>query len=230
MQYQNALEIIKRAQQLIVVVTESWQDIEGRLWFFNKKNDHNWLAVKLGIPIVVGKKGLAWADDSFQKIAETDIKQEGDNKAPAGVMQIGKSFGFGDRDLKDAEYVNIATGIECIDDSNSKYYNQIINTNKVEKDWQSSEKMSEILLYKYGVEILYNKNPAKPRKGSCIFMHEWRSQEVGTEGCTAMAQKDIKDITQLLDLNKNPVLIQLPKDIYDKLQELWCLPNLFQGN
>ncbi|API87419.1 hypothetical protein F7310_08625 [Francisella uliginis] len=221
------IQKIKKAHQLIVVTTNDWQSVKGKLWFFNKDKQGNWLPIKLAIPVVVGKKGLAWADSSFQKIAKASLKQESDNKAPAGIMNIGKIFGFENMELiNKSDYVNIATGIECVDDSNSKYYNQIVNVNEVKKDWQSSEKMSEISLYKYGVEIQYNKNPTKPRRGSCIFMHEWRSQETGTEGCTAMSEKDIKDITNLLVASKSPILIQLPQDIYCKLQESWCLPCL----
>ncbi|WP_224732679.1 L,D-transpeptidase [Francisella sp. SYW-9] len=214
----------------MVVVTDDWQNTQARLWFFNKDNQNYWLPIKLAIPAVIGKKGLAWADKSLQKIVDAQLKVESDNKSPAGVMRIGKSFGFENKENNDKNYIPVKTGIECIDDSNSKYYNQIININEVEKDWQSSEKMSEIILYKYGVEIQYNKNPTKPKKGSCIFMHEWRSQNIGTEGCTAVSEKDIKGIVQLLDYGKYPVLVQLPQKIYNKLQELWNLPNLPQGN
>jgi L,D-peptidoglycan transpeptidase YkuD (ErfK/YbiS/YcfS/YnhG family) len=224
--YQESFELINQAQQLIVVVTKNWQSVQGRLWFFTKDNQNNWLPVKLDIPIVVGKKGLAWSDKAFEEIAYAPLKQESDNKAPAGVMRIGKSFGFENKKNNDKNYILVQTGIECIDDINSKYYNQIIDINEVGKDWQSSEKMSEIPLYKYGVEIQYNKNPTKSKKGSCIFMHEWRSQETGTEGCTAMLEKDIKDIVQLLDYEKYPVLVQLPQYIYNKLQQSWCLPDL----
>lgn len=226
MEYKKSLEAIRKTQQLIIVITENWQSVQGKLWTFYKGDRSDWLPVKLAIPVVVGKKGLAWADKSFKKIADAPLKEESDNKAPAGVMRIGKSFGFETKTFNDKGYVNIITGVECIDDSNSKYYNQIINTSKIDKDWQSSEKMSEIPLYKYGVEIQYNKSPIKPRKGSCIFMHEWRSQETGTEGCTAMSQKDIKDITQLLIVDKSPILVQLPRDIYNRIQESWCLPCL----
>ncbi|MED7789373.1 L,D-transpeptidase family protein [Francisella sp. 19X1-34] len=229
--YQESLEMIKKAQQLVVVVTKDWQSIQAKLFIFNKDSKGECSPVNLDIPVVVGKKGLAWADKSFQKIVDAPLKVESDNKAPAGVMRIGKYFGFNIKSFNNEKnYINVRTGIECIDDSNSKYYNQIINVNEVEKDWQSSEKMSEIPLYKYGVEIQYNKNPIKASKGSCIFMHEWRSQSIGTEGCTAMSEKNIKNLVELLDYKKYPVLVQLPQKIYHKLQELWNLPNLPQGN
>ncbi|BCD89915.1 hypothetical protein fh0823_00540 [Francisella halioticida] len=61
-------------------------------------------------------------------------------------------------------------------------------------------------------------------------MHQWRSKEIGTEGCTAMSVENIKDITEWLITDKFPTLVQLPQDIYNKLQESWCLPDLSQGN
>lgn len=54
--------------------------------------------------------------------------------------------------------------------------------------------MSEISFYEYGIEVLYNTNSTVPRKGSCIFMHIWKSATIGTEGCTAIAEEDISDI------------------------------------
>ncbi|BCD89914.1 hypothetical protein fh0823_00530 [Francisella halioticida] len=157
MGYEESLELIKKAQQLIVVITEDWQSVQDKLWLFNKDKQNDWLPIKLAIPIVVGKKGLAWVDSSFQRIIKSTLKQEADNKAPAGVMGLGKSFGFDNKSLSNTEYTTIVTGIECVDDSNSKYYNQIVNVKEVDCDWSSSEKMTEIPLYKYGVEIFYNK-------------------------------------------------------------------------
>ncbi len=43
----------------------------------------------------------------------------------------------------------------CIDDSNSKYYNHIVNSKQIsDKDWRSAENMLEILFYEYGIEVL----------------------------------------------------------------------------
>ncbi|MDE4976274.1 hypothetical protein NAI43_11110, partial [Francisella tularensis subsp. holarctica] len=78
-------------------------------------------------------------------------------------------------------YIHIKTGIECIYDSNTIYYNRIVNSQQSnDKDWHSAENMSEISIYKYGIVVLYNKNPIVPRKGSFIFMHIWKSATIGT--------------------------------------------------
>nr|WP_235261411.1 L,D-transpeptidase family protein [Francisella sp. FSC1006] len=202
------------------------------MWFFKKDKQNHWLVIKSAIPTVVGKNGLAWADSSYQQFAKAPEKREGDNKAPAGIFNLGKTFGFSNELLSNSEYIPLTTGIRCVDDSNSKYYNQIVDSDSsnIQKDWQSSENMPEVQIYKYGIEVLYNTNPAIPEKGSCIFMHIWKSSGTGTEGCTAMAEKDIKDIQQALDTSKDPVLVQLPQNIYNQVQQAWNLPNLSQGN
>ena len=137
------------------------------------------MIIKTARPVVVGKKGLAWADSSYQKLGKADLKKEGDNKAPAGIFSLGKTFGFSNEFLDKSEYIPLTTGIRCVDDSNSKYYNQIVDNNNssIQKDWQSAENMPKVSIYKYGIEILYNTNPARPKKGSCIFMHIWKSPD-----------------------------------------------------
>ena len=125
-----------------------------------------------------------------------------------------------------SNYVHVKTGIECVDDANSKYYNYIINTANYTEDWQSSEHMSQVPQYKYGVELLYNHNPTQAKKGSCIFMHIWKSPETGTEGCTAMAEKDIKELQEWINPTKHPVIVQLLNSSYEQVKAQWYLPDL----
>lgn len=223
-----SIQKIAQADQLIVVITKDWQSVQGQLWYLQKNSNGSWLVIKSAKPVVVGKSGLAWAKSSYEKLASAPLKQEGDNKAPAGVFSLGKTFGFSDEVLLKSGYVPLKTGIRCIDDSNSQYYNQIVDSDStdIKKDWQSAENMPEVSIYKYGIEVLYNTDPAKAKKGSCIFMHIWKSPETGTEGCTAMSEDDIKAIQQSLDASKHPVLIQLPQNIYNQVQKAWHLPNL----
>ena len=186
---------LNQAQQLIVVTTDSWDSMKAKIWSFDKDQDKRWVVVKKEQSVVIGKAGLAWADVSYKKLAKAPLKKEGDNKAPAGIFKLGRTFGFGDEDPSNPRFIQLKTGIECIDDSRSKFYNEIINTKNFAKDWDSSENMSRISLYKYGIEVLYNHNPAVAKKGSCIFMHIWKSPDTGTEGCTAMPETEIKDGT-----------------------------------
>nr|WP_231138717.1 hypothetical protein [Francisella orientalis] len=89
------------------------------------------MAKKLATTVVVGKNGLAWANSIYQSLADADSKKkEGDSKSPAGIFDIDKTFGFAN--ISAVEYVRLKTGIECVDDSNSKYYNQIVNSNLID--------------------------------------------------------------------------------------------------
>ena len=215
-------QIIDKARQLIMVVADSWDSMPAKMWYFDEGNDGKWIAVRKNISVVIGKKGLA-PTLSFKDFLLAD-KKEGDNKTPAGFFRIGKTFGFQDCEL--LNYIQIKTGIECIDDSNSRHYNDIVNTSKLTKDWQSSEHMSQVPQYKYGIEILYNHSPAQVKKGSCIFMHIWKSADTGTEGCTAMSEHDIKELQSWINPSKKPVIIQLPFQSYEQIKVQYQLPDL----
>ncbi len=79
-------------------------------------------------------------------------------------------------------------------------------------------------VYKYGIFVDYNVNPAIPGKGSCIFMHIWSKSTSPTAGCTAMTEANILKLIGFLDKSKNPVLVQVPQSEYPKLKKLYKLP------
>jgi D-alanyl-D-alanine dipeptidase len=113
----------------------------------------------------------------------------------------------------------------CVDDSKSAYYNQIVKTDTIKKDWTSAETMRmKSDVYKFGVFVDYNVNPAIPAMGSCIFMHIWSGGTEPTAGCTAMKESDILKLIGFLDTKKNPILVQLPQSEYNKLKLVYKLP------
>ena len=94
-------------------------------------------------------------------------------------------------------------------------------------DWKSSEKMLEVgEQYGLGVFVAYNSYPVIRGNGSCIFLHVWKDQAIGTSGCTAMERKDLERLVAWLQPSKNPYLVQLPEDAYKKYRKSWNLPNL----
>ena len=118
--------------------------------------------------------------------------------------------------------------VECVDDTNSTYYNTITDRKSVTApDWKSSEKM---LLtddrYRLGVFVGHNTGPAVPGAGSCIFLHIWKGPEIPTSGCTAMSDGAIESLLGWLDLQAHPILVQLPESEYARLQSDWLLPPL----
>jgi D-alanyl-D-alanine dipeptidase len=116
--------------------------------------------------------------------------------------------------------------LECIDDINSSYYNQVILRDEVEAvDWESSEKMYFAdIWYEQGVIIDHNTNPIVKGAGSCIFLHNWSLPDETSAGCTEMEPANLTKIINWLDSSVNPVIVQLTLQLYGEYQQTWGLP------
>ena len=78
-------------------------------------------------------------------------------------------------------------------------------------------------VYKYGIVVGYNTNPAVPGKGSCIFYHIGTPGST-TAGCTAMSEGEILNLIKFLDKNKKPLIVQAPMAEYQVLAKRYDLP------
>jgi D-alanyl-D-alanine dipeptidase len=224
-------DILKDSLQLLVVVTDSWDTYQGHMQKFERANSQQaWRAVGKAWPVVVGKTGLAWADNLQTYSLQGPVKKEGDKKAPAGVFALGTAFGFSpqpDKQLK-LNYIPVTPSIECVDDSQSRYYGRIVDNTKLpDKDWKSSEILIDHpVAYNKGIVVDYNTDGKMIGAGSCIFVHIKADHDLdGTVGCTAMQVANLSKIWDWLDPKAQPVMVQLPKDEYLKLQKLWRLPH-----
>ena len=201
------------SSQLLVVTTKNWSTSSGtlkRYIYLHKK----WQKVGETISIKVGRNGLGWGI-GLHKIPKSTkyIKYEGDGKAPAGIFRLKNGFGYSKFNIK-YPYRVYSKYNHCVDDSNSKYYNKIVNSHKVKKDYKSFEYMRfKKNFYKYGIVVDHNPKALKGR-GSCIFLH---IKSVPTAGCTVMREDEIKEILKWLDKSKNPLLIQAPKSVIKSL-------------
>jgi D-alanyl-D-alanine dipeptidase len=63
-----------------------------------------------------------------------------------------------------------------------------------------------------------------PRTGSCIFLHVWDSALLGTAGCTAMSSAHLEQLRHWIDVQNNPLIVQLPLPEYVLLRQSWELP------
>lgn len=210
--------------QLIVVTTDSWNKIEGKMSVYEYK-ENRWVPVFTEIPIVTGRSGMAWGKGLHKaELNKGKLKKEGDGNSPAGIFQLSGLFGYEDI-RSEMNSLKVDDRTFCVDDSKSAYYNQIVKSDTVKKDWNSAETMrmkSEV--YKFGIFVDYNVNPAIPNMGSCIFMHIWSGSNKPTAGCTAMKESDILKLIDFLDKTKNPILVQVPQSEYSKLKGLYKLP------
>lgn len=214
--------------QAVVVTTDSPTATSGKLRLFERKNlKSKWTATDKEIAIVVGRTGLAWAQDSAPE-AITEFKKEGDGKSPAGMFPLTYAFGTAEKADAKLKYVKLAEQTECVDDVDSTHYNKIVGRFQVGNfDWESSEKMASMTPeYDLGVFVAHNSYPVTKSNGSCIFLHVWKDATTPTSGCTAMEKSDLERVVAWLDPAKHPYLVQMTKDDYAKYQKGWNLPSI----
>jgi D-alanyl-D-alanine dipeptidase len=218
-------ELLANAAEAIVVTTSGWNSVDGTLVRY-EKSDGKWHQVGDTVETVVGKNGLGV--DGVMELSSTagqPVKKEGDGRSPAGIFAIGEAFGFAPSapDLK-LPYRPLVDSIECVDDASSSSYNEIVDRQQIANpDWNSSEKMRSIDVYKEGAVVKYN-DQRFAGAGSCIFLHIWKAPGRGTAGCTAMPEDKLKELLGWLDAAKKPVLVQLPEPVYKQLKSSWNLP------
>jgi zinc D-Ala-D-Ala dipeptidase len=208
--------LMDSAHKMLVVTNAGWNEVNGEMTRYERRGK-SWKKVGEAIGIVVGKNGMAW-DDHFSgrsTDAADPVKREGDGRSPAGVFRISHTFGFAPKIGSNDFYLPPTPTTECVDDVDSKYYNEIVDRLKVKDvDWNSSEKMRQVEGYRYGAVVAYN-DPPKRGRGSCIFLHVWSRAGQGTAGCTAMAESDAQGLLRWLD--DQTILVQMPKAEYERL-------------
>lgn len=217
---------LEQCGQLVLVVGDGWNGSSATLVRY-VRTESGWKGVGDPVPVVLGRNGLGWGRGLHEPSATGPQKREGDGRAPAGLFRITSLFGVAA--AKPAEfhmfYQPLSAGVECVDDTGSRFYNRTVNAADVEVDWRSSEKMSRVLpFYRWGANVAHNTSPAVPGGGSCIFLHIWGGPAVPTSGCTAMAEEQLLDLLRWLDEAKNPMLAQLPREEYPRLRAEWGLP------
>ena len=126
-------------------------------------------------------------------------EKEGDLKTPIGLFEFGIAFGFENRVNTKLEYYKLNESMYWIGDSDSKYYNQLINVCEVDGEFDNEKNehlIKENVAYYYGIEIKYNKDNI-PNKGSAIFLHCINQGE--TAGCIAIPKNDMKYMIENID-------------------------------
>ncbi len=217
--------------QAVVVLTESWGSAEASLQLFERESAQApWRAVNEASAAVVGRNGLGWGIglNDAPSPSTAPAKVEGDGKAPAGIFLLGFAFGYAPPD--EALWINLlyrqaTASLQCIDDVDSEFYNQVLDASNTPIRWKSHEEMlRKDGLYKMGIFVGHNAHPPIPGRGSCIFIHIWKAASRGTAGCTGMAEPDLQAVLRWLNPARTPVLVQLPRSEYERYREAWGLP------
>ena len=207
----STIQIPHDSTQLLLVTTKDWNERNGKLQRYSKVQN-NWEKVGKPISIILGRNGLGWGKGLHKTPKNaTYIKKEGDGRAPAGLFSLGNGFGYNNFDI-DFPYSTYRRTNHCVDDSRSQWYNQIIDSTEIEKDYKSFEYMKlKNHLYKYGIIVNHNPNQIA-NAGSCIFIHIRSGNGKGTAGCTAMKESEVMTVLQWLKEEQKPLLLQLPEE------------------
>ena len=177
-----------QSTQMIMVVSNDFISSDATLQRYSLQNG-KWQKVGKQIDVKIGKNGMGWGIGLHKTPTNaTIIKKEGDGKSPIGIFALGDAFGYEPYEVK-YPYNVMSEKHHCVDDGNSMFYNKIINSTKVAKDYNSYEVMKfPANYYKYGIIVKHNPDNIKD-KGSCIFMH---IKDIPTTGCDAMSEDEIK--------------------------------------
>lgn len=225
----NAGDAMHQSRQCLVVTTPSWEATNGTLYIL-ERNDFaaSWPKPRGELAVVVGKAGMGWSVGASETGGTSGPrKRESDKKAPAGIFSLSKVFGYAATATTRMPYMRLRPETVCVDDPASERYTEIVTeVPPSERTWKHAENMRRADdLYKWG--ILVDQNELRePGAGSCIFLHIWRGPDQATVGCTAMSEKNILDIIRWLDPSKEPLLVQMPRPVYDRVRKSWNLPEL----
>ena len=215
------LDFAQASEQLILIVSDDFNTTHAVLTRYEKEqNCFN--KVGEAIPVNLGRNGLAWGigESGFTPKADEPIKKEGDGRAPAGIFKISKAFGYASRIRTKMPYVQADKELICVDDSQSKYYNQIIDKNESDNPKSFEWMRRDDKLYKMGLVIDHNAE-AKKGAGSCIFFHIRKSETAPTAGCSAMKENDLRNIIKWLDPAKKPKVVQIPRSYCSEAEDLY---------
>ncbi|WP_415397529.1 L,D-transpeptidase family protein [Sulfurimonas sp. CS5] len=207
------------SQQIILVVSDDFNTSRAKLSCYEDGQK-----VLKTIDVNIGENGLGWGigEHQLKQKENQPIKKEGDKKAPAGIFNLTSTFGYAQKKEFNLNYIYLSKDLICVDDSNSKHYNKIIEMPKTKpKSFEQMRRSDQ--QYELGVIVSHNKDQVK-QAGSCIFLHVEKSEKSSTAGCTSMSLDEIKKIVNWLDGSKNPILIQIPRSSLKEIKELF--PNL----
>jgi len=124
-------------------------------------------------------------------------KREGDGASPAGSWPLRRVYFRPDKGPPPE------TGLPVIalrpddgwsDDPRAPAYNRLVTLpchGSAERLWRADG------LYDLIVELGYNDDPPLPGRGSAIFLHVARDNMAPTEGCVALAERDLRAVLKL---------------------------------
>jgi len=143
---------------------------------------------------------------SIGKLGLTNTKNEGDLTTPKGLFKIDYLYYRKDRikslNCKIKKKI-IKKNMGWCNDPKSKNYNKEV---KLPFRYSTEKLFRKDKIYDLLINIKYNQNPTRKRKGSAIFLHITNSKYLPTKGCVAILKKDFLKILPLIT-RKTKILI-----------------------
>lgn len=228
----EALGLPPSTRQLVLVVTENWNQSSAQLSLWEKDERQGWRRRSQPTRATVGAAGLGWGRGLHGDGAEAALggprKREGDRRAPAGIFRLSSATGYARLPPVGTQlpYQQATDGLRCVDDPASPEYNQLRKLRSGSSPtWRSEEKMKrDDDQYRLTIVVDHNRAPVQAGAGSCIFVHAWPAPGAPSPGCTMMAPTEVEKVVGWLDPRANPVLVQLPLSIAAKAARAWGLP------
>ena len=202
------LSVSPEARQLVVAVGSGAGSSSVNVAYFKRNDNGGWME-EFCVPGFCGYHGIA-AD-----------KREGDRQTPAGIYGFDCAFGILPDPGSLLPYKHLDSGDFWVDDSSSRYYNEMVNTSQVARDWNSAEELARIApAYHYVLALDYNTKERVPGKGSAIFLHGMDTKKTWTEGCIAIPEERVKQLVQELEASAQIVImptlpeanVEMPED------------------
>ena len=123
------------------------------------------------------------------------------DKRPLVFLSLGPAFGYENDIQAQLPFAVLQADSYWDSDSESPTYNQMVSK-PPKGEYEVMRRKDH--LYKYGVVVQYNMNPAEPQKGSAIFLHIERQPGSYTAGCISMSEANMVDLIEWLDAGKLP--------------------------
>lgn len=217
-------------RQVVLAVSDSWSAPSARLSWWERRSGA-WTRQHGPVDAMLGSAGLGWGRGLVPISAMTALagphKREGDQRAPAGIFRLSRATGYGALPpaLTRLPYTQATATLRCVDDPLSPDYNQIRESPAGSPLWSSDEAMlRDDGQYALTIAVDHNRDSVQAGVGSCIFLHPWRAPHVPSPGCTMLNPSDVARLLAWLDPAKAPVLVQLPRHIYNSVAAAWDLP------
>ena len=189
-----------QTDQIVVVAGSGMDSPLVRTAYYRKDGDGSWQEV-FCVSGYCGYNGMS-----------TD-KREGDRRTPVGDYGFVSAFGILPDPGSVISYRELDEHDFWVDDSSSRYYNQMVSTRQVARDWNSAEELAKVVpSYNYALALDYNTEERIPGKGSAIFLHGIHPQKTWTEGCIAIPEERVKQLVQELKPEARiGIMPQLPR-------------------